>query len=91
MRAVTHEMGHPVVIEFGRSLFRPVALATVPAKLPAVRFGLLVAVHALDRPQLEATVDVARLALGGLVQAFQWDRLLCFQTSCRSLKCWVGV
>ena len=76
MCAVADEGRHRVVLELGRSLFRSVALAAVSAELAPVRLSLLVAVHARDFSQLVATVDVARLALGSLVQTFQRKALV---------------
>lgn len=78
MGAVAHEMGHLVVVELGRSLFWSVALAAVPAQLAAMRVILFVAVHAGDVAQFVAPVDVAPLALGGLVQAFQRESFAVF-------------
>jgi hypothetical protein len=75
MGAVAHEMGHLVVVELGRSLFRPVALAAVSAQLAAMWISLLVAVHTCDVAQFVATVDVAGFALGSLVQALQRELL----------------
>ncbi len=78
MGAVAHEMGHLVVVELGRSLFRPVTLAAVPAQLAAMRVILFVAVHAGDVAQFVAPVDVAPFALCGLMQAFQRESLAVF-------------
>ena len=71
MRAVANKSCHRVVLELGRSLFRSVALATISAELAPVRLSLLVAAHARNFCKLVAIVDVARLALGGLVRTFQ--------------------
>jgi hypothetical protein len=76
MRTVADKSRHGVVLELWRSLFWSVALVTVPAKLAAVRLSLRVTVHALDLAQLVATVDVAGLALGSLVQTFEWELLV---------------
>jgi hypothetical protein len=76
MRTVADKSRHGVVLELGRSLFWSVALVTVPAELAAMRLSLRMTVHALDLAQLVATVDVAGLALGGLVQTFEWELLV---------------
>ncbi len=73
--AVADEGRHRVVLELGRSLFRPVTLAAVPAQLAAVRFSLLVAGYARDFSQFVTTVDVAGFALRGLVQTLQREPL----------------
>jgi hypothetical protein len=76
MRAVADEGRHRVVLELGRSLFRSVALAAVSAELAPVRLSLFVAVYARDFSQFVAAVDMARLALGVLMQTFQREALV---------------